>query len=518
MAKYCHGLLRGLAGGWGAGLNKVNQDLIRGSAEAASAQREVAAASASSAGPGVPLEFAITFLRVMEVLLVIATGLGVTWLLGEPRAFSPETKLRVVLLAGIVFAALAETMGCYDLDAQFSLRLVWRRLAGSWVMTALFMLTLGFLLKASDDVSRSWALTWFVGGGSSLLLFRAGGTIWVRRLKNRGTFNQRVAIFGASAQGERFCDYVQKNSRLTITLVGFFDDRSDGRAPKSLCGLQVLGNLSALVAMIRDGCIDQVVVALPWSADVRLQQIVSRLALTPVRIRLAPDLASFAFARRPLLLLGDVPVMTLFERPISGADAVLKRAEDLVLASLALFLLWPLLLVVAIAIKLDSPGPIFFRQPREGFNNRQFRVWKFRSMRHDMSQFDGIQQASREDSRVTRVGRILRRTSIDELPQLFNVLLGEMSLVGPRPHAPSTRAGGRLFSDVVASYAARHKVKPGITGWAQVCGWRGETDTEDKLVKRLEHDLHYIENWSLGFDLYILLRTIGAVLLSREAF
>lgn len=469
-------------------------------------------------GPGVPLELAVNLLRLLEILMVIGSGLVVSQWLGEPQALAAEALLQVILLAGIVFAALSETMGCYDLDAQFSLRLVWRRLAGSWLATAVFMLTLGFLLKASGNVSRGWALAWFAGGGLGLLLIRAGGTIWVRQLKNRGTFNQRVAIFGASEQGARFADYVQKNSRLTITLVGVFDDRTDGRVPRMVCGLPVLGNLSTLVTMIRDGCIDQVVVALPWSAEVRLQQIVSRLALTPVRIRLAPDLASFAFARRPVLMLGDVPVMTLFERPISGMDAVVKRAEDLVISVAALVLLAPVMLLAALAIRLDSPGPIFFRQPREGFNNRSFRVFKFRTMYHDMGQLDCIRQARRKDPRVTRVGRILRRTSIDELPQLLNVLKGEMSLVGPRPHAPSTRAGGRLFSDVVASYAARHKVKPGITGWAQVCGWRGETDTEDKLVRRFEHDLHYIENWSLGFDLYILLRTVGAVALSREAF
>jgi Undecaprenyl-phosphate glucose phosphotransferase len=429
-----------------------------------------------------------------------------------------ESYSRVVLLAGIVFATIAESMGCYDVDAQFSLRTLWRRLAGSWVMTALFMLTLGFLLKASDDVSRGWALGWFVGGGTSLLLARGLRTIWVRRLKKRGTFNQRVAIFGAGPQGQRFADYVLKNSRLTITLVGFYDDRPAHRLEMSTPGVPLLGNMTTLISAIRDGRIDQVVVALPWSADVRLQQIVSRLALSPVRIRLAPDLASFAFARRQMVLLGEVPVMTLFERPISGVDAIIKRVEDLVLSALILAVLWPMLLVIAVAIKLDTPGPVFFRQPREGFNNQQFRVWKFRSMHHDHAQTDRIDQASRNDPRVTKVGRLLRSASLDELPQLFNVLRGEMSLVGPRPHAPSTRAGGRLFADVVTSYAGRHKVKPGITGWAQVCGWRGETDTEDKLIKRLEHDLHYIENWSLGFDLYILLRTVGAVLINRDAF
>jgi Undecaprenyl-phosphate glucose phosphotransferase len=474
--------------------------------------------AARTPGPGLPLEFAVNLLRVLEILMVIGSGLLVSHLLNEPRVLGSEALLRVVLLAGIVFAALSESMGCYDLDAQFSLRKIWRRIAGSWLMTGVFMLTLGFLLKASEDVSRAWALSWLGGGGAGLLLLRAGGTIWVRQLKNRGTFNQRVAIFGVTPQGERFANYVQKNSRLTITLVGIFDDRRDGRVPRTVAGLPVLGNLSALISMIRDGCIDQVVVALPWSAEVRLQQIVSRLALTPVRIRLAPDLASFAFARRPLLMLGDVPVMTLFERPISGMDAVVKRAEDLVISLIALALFGPLMLLIALVIKLDSRGPVFFRQPREGFNNRPFRVFKFRTMYHDMGQVDRIRQAQRDDPRVTAVGRILRRTSLDELPQLFNVLKGEMSLVGPRPHAPSTRAAGRLFSDVVASYAARHKVKPGITGWAQVCGWRGETDTEEKLVKRLEHDLHYIENWSLGFDLYIMLRTVGAVVLNRDVF
>jgi exopolysaccharide biosynthesis polyprenyl glycosylphosphotransferase len=193
-------------------------------------------------------------------------------------------------------------------------------------------------------------------------------------------------------------------------------------------------------------------------------------------------------------------------------------AEDKIVGGIILILIAPILVVIALAIKLDSPGPVFFRQPREGFNNQLFRVFKFRTMYHERSEFDAISQASRHDPRVTRVGRILRRTSLDELPQLFNVMRGEMSLVGPRPHAASTRAGGRLFSDVVVSYAARHKVKPGITGWAQVCGWRGETDTEDKLVKRLEHDLYYIENWTIWFDFYILFRTVGSVILPKNAF
>jgi Undecaprenyl-phosphate glucose phosphotransferase len=469
--------------------------------------------------PGVPLDVAIFCVRLLEFFAVLGSGMVAIALVEHTlRGDAVTVYTRVVFLAAIAYGVLAESLGCYDIDAQFSLRRAWQRVFTTWLTVALFMITLGFLLKSSEIVSRSWALGWFGGGAMVLLGVRAASTLWVRRLKNRGTFNQRVAIFGAGQQGARFANYVQTHDRLTISLVGFFDDRADGRVAPVTANVPVLGNLSALISMIRDGRIDQVVVALPWSAEDRLQQVVSRLALTPVKIRLAPDLASFAFARRPLVMLGEMPVMTLFERPISGVDAAVKSLEDKILTVLILAFIWPLLAIIAIAIKLDSPGPVFFRQPREGFNNRPFRVYKFRSMYSDFTEVDRIRQASRDDPRITRVGRILRRTSMDELPQLFNVLQGDMSLVGPRPHAASTRAGGRLFSEVLASYAARHKVKPGITGWAQVCGWRGETDTEEKLIKRFEHDLYYIENWSLTFDLYILFRTVGSVLLPRNAF
>ena len=468
---------------------------------------------------GLPLDIVTWTVRSVEFIVVLVTGLAASAYF-EPSFGGDDiaTYHRIVALAGVSFAVLAETIGCYDIDAQFSLRKAWQRVATSWVATLLFMLTLGFLLKASDNISRIWTLGWFVGGGVMLLAVRGAMTIWVRRLKRQGIFDQRVVIFGAGPQGLRLANYIQTHDKLTIRLLGFFDDRRDGRVASSTAGLPVLGNIEALVAMIRDGRIDQVIVALPWSAEARLQQVVSTLALTPVRIRLAPDLASFVFASRPVVLLGELPVMTLFERPISGVDGWAKIVEDRALGLLALILVSPLLALIALAIRLDSKGPILFRQPREGFNNRPFHVYKFRSMYHDRAELENIRQASRGDPRVTRVGRVIRALSLDELPQLLNVLQGNMSLVGPRPHAASTRAGGKLFSDVVASYAARHKVKPGITGWAQVCGWRGETDTEDKLVKRFEHDLYYIENWSILFDLYIMLRTVVALLTPRNAF
>lgn len=476
------------------------------------------AAEPANGRPAVPLDAVIMTVRTVEFALVIISGMIASSLFVPIEVESGPVYSRIVFVAAVAFAVLAETVGSYDIEAQFSLRQAWQRVATAWITTTLFLVTLGFLLKASDQVSREWAFGWFLTGGALLLSSRLAMTIWVRRLKHRGIFNQRVAIFGAGAQGARLANYILTTDRLTISIVGFYDDRRDGRVPPSQHNIPVLGNLTALMASIRGGGVDQVIVALPWSAEIRLQEVVGRLALTPVRIRLAPDLASFVFARRPVVLLGEMPVMTLFERPISGVDAWAKVAEDRGLAVVSLIILSIPMLLIALAIRLDSPGPVFFRQAREGFNNRPFRVYKFRTMIHNWSQDDEIVQASRRDARVTRVGAILRRTSLDELPQLFNVLLGDMSVVGPRPHAASTRAGGRLFSDVLSSYAARHKVKPGITGWAQVCGWRGETDTEDKLIKRFEHDLYYIENWSIWFDFYVLCRTIVAVVLPRNAF
>jgi Undecaprenyl-phosphate glucose phosphotransferase len=269
---------------------------------------------------------------------------------------------------------------------------------------------------------------------------------------------------------------------------------------------------------IRDGRIDQVIIAMPLPASVDVEDTVGLLAKLPVLIRLAPDLSSFALASRSMVMLGTLPLMTLFERPINGMDQVAKAAEDYVIGLLMLIAFAPLMLIVAIAIRLDSPGPALFLQAREGFNHRPFRIMKFRTMYHGATQHDNIEQARIGDRRVTRIGRILRATSIDELPQLFNVLRGEMSLVGPRPHAPSTKVQGVIFSEATSDYASRHRVKPGITGWAQVNGWRGETDSGDKLFKRVEFDLFYIENWSISFDLYIMIRTVGAVLFSKAAY
>lgn len=466
-----------------------------------------------------PLSILALLQAALEAVAVAAVGIATAMLLSD-RIFESgmDVYFRASLVGAALYVLIADLTGAYEPAAQFSLPEAWRRTLRSWMTTALLIATLGFVLKISEDFSRLWAGIWFSGGLAVVIGIRTVITGFARSLKRKGLFNQRVAIFGAGDQGAKLGRYIRSHEGLIISIVGYYDERVGGRSPKSIDGVPVCGRLADLVANIREGNIDQVIVALPWSAEGRLQEIVGQLALTPVRIRLAPDLANFAFSQRPVMMLGEVPVLSLFDRPISGFNYAVKWLEDRIIALAVLALIWPVLLIVAAAIKLDSPGPVFFRQPREGYNNRTFHVLKFRSMRAADGQHDGIVQARRDDPRITRVGAFIRRTSIDELPQFLNVLAGDMSVVGPRPHAASTRAGGRLFSDVVSSYAARHRVKPGITGWAQVHGWRGETHTEEQLLRRLEHDLYYIENWSLLLDLYIIVRTAFLVITDRHAY
>jgi Undecaprenyl-phosphate glucose phosphotransferase len=255
---------------------------------------------------------------------------------------------------------------------------------------------------------------------------------------------------------------------------------------------------------------------MPWSAEDEITAVTERLKELPVNVFVSMDLVGFQLDFRPTVdNASNLPMFEVVHKPISGWNSILKRIEDLTLGIGALIALSPLLVLIAILIKIDSPGPVFFRQARLGFNNKHFDIYKFRSMYHRDIPEKRVKQASRGDPRITRVGRFIRRTSIDELPQLFNVIGGSMSLVGPRPHALSHN---EEFSEKVRGYFARHRVKPGITGWAQVNGLRGETDTLEKITARTEHDIYYTDNWSLVFDFRILMLTVVSVLFHKEAY
>jgi Undecaprenyl-phosphate glucose phosphotransferase len=329
---------------------------------------------------------------------------------------------------------------------------------------------------------------------------------------------QRTYILGSGPAAQRVAEHFAHAPDPATEMLGYFDEDGAGRPLAGMGGLPRLGGIPALRALIARGQVDTVLVVMPCSAHERIDAIVRGLAALPVSVSLVPEPAPFGSPQRTIGWAAGLPIVQVCDRPFSDWARVVKRLEDMMLTPFLLLAAAPVMLAVAVAIKLDSPGPVLFSQRRYGRGNRVITVHKFRTMHAHLSDPDGARQTVYGDRRLTRVGALLRRLSLDELPQLFNVMTGDMSLVGPRPHALSTTADGQLFEDAVATYMARHRIKPGITGWAQVNGWRGETDTREKIASRVEHDLYYISNWSLAFDLLILLRTAGIVARGHNAY
>src|SRR5260221_5872744 len=300
-------------------------------------------------------------------------------------------------------------------------------------------------------------------------------------------------------------------------ILGVSDDGTDAGARKTCPGRQKLAKIDDLVNSARRTRVDLVLFALPISAETRILEMLKKLWVLPVDIRLSAHTNKLRFRPRSYSYLGEVPTLDVFEAPITDWDLVMKWLFDHVVGFVILLLALPVRGLVALAIKLDSPGTVLFRQKRFGFNNERIDVFKFRSLYHHQADPTAAKVVTKYDPRVTRVGRFIRKSSLDELPQLFNVVFkSNLSLVGPRPHAVQGKLQSRLFDEAVDGYFARHRVKPGITGWAQINGWRGEVDTDEEIQKRVEFDLYYIENWSVLFDLFILLKTPLALMTKNE--
>jgi len=444
------------------------------------------------------------------IFWVFASGCLSYELTHEPLSMGRAQFWAMFYVAALLWAAFSH-LRLFTKEALFSPRFYLGRIAAAWIGVAAAALSVAGAFDFSGLFSGEWARWWLVIMLLMLLADRFATIAAARRWKAQDRFHQRVVILGAGANGRRLLEHLQRQDDFPTTLVGFVDDRRGGRL-QDPGDLPLLGTTRELLPLIRANRVDLVIIALPLAAAERVRDLVKRLRAFPIDIFLAPDLAIFEFPACRTRDIAGMPLVHVLRRPISGWSYAVKRAEDVAIALVCLFLLGPLLLLSAVAIKLTSRGPVLFRQKRYGFNNSVIDVLKFRTMFLNASDQAGAAQAVRNDPRVTPVGRLLRRTSIDELPQLINVLKGEMSIVGPRPHALGTRAAGRLFEELVDEYAARHRVKPGMTGWAQVHGLRGETDTVDKLRLRVEFDLHYIENWSLGFDLAIIAKTLPALL------
>ncbi|HEV3043726.1 MAG TPA: undecaprenyl-phosphate glucose phosphotransferase, partial [Roseiarcus sp.] len=393
------------------------------------------------------------------------------------------------------------------------------RIAGGWSFIFLIVFAVIFFMKLDGVVSRVWIAGWFVTGLAALAIERAILARIALSLVRAGRLDRRTVVVGGGEFGRQLLRDLAAARNSEIQMLGVFDDRGDDRSPDTVEGFPKLGNVDNLVEFARHTRIDLVIFALPITAEQRILEMLRKLWVLPIDIRLAAHANRLRFRPRSYSYVGHVPVLDIIDKPIADWDVVIKLAFDKIVGSLALIALSPVLAAAALAVKLDSPGPVLFRQKRYGFNNELIEVFKFRSMYIDRTDDTAAKLVTRDDPRVTRVGRFIRKTSLDELPQLFNVVFkGDLSLIGPRPHAVHAKAADRQYDEVVDGYFARHRVRPGITGWAQINGWRGETDTPEKIQQRVEHDLYYIENWSILLDLYILAVTPYSLLKTNNAY
>ena len=461
--------------------------------------------------------------RLIEFVLIAALGYGIFYAYVDDASGLPEHIGQLLYIVAILAAAAVSVLSfqafhLYDITILSSAMRQVARVWTAWTLIFAVLLAFAFFAKLGQEFSRVWAAVWYSSSLGALAVFRISLSVAVRKWAKLGRLTRRAVIVGGGPEARKLIRALEASRDTDIQIYGVFDDRSDKRVANRIAGYPKLGNIDQLTKFGREKRLDLLIIALPMSAEKRLLELYRKLWVLPVDIRLSAHTNELRFRPRAYSYIGNVPFLDLQDKPITDWDFVLKWLFDKVVASLALVALSPVMALVALAVKLDSPGPVFFRQKRLGFNNELIEVYKFRSMYAEASDENAAKLVTRNDDRVTRVGRFIRKTSLDELPQLFNVLTGVLSLVGPRPHALQAKAAESLYADVADGYFARHRVKPGITGWAQVNGWRGETDTREKLQRRIEHDLYYIENWSVLFDLYILAMTPVALMKTKNAY
>ena len=456
--------------------------------------------------------------RLVEFALLVVSGfaIGLAYVGLEVAASWHYPAL--ILLASSLTVILLELADTYQIARLYRPFRTLAVIAPVWIGALALAALGGFFLKVSGDFSRFWAGAWFLAALALLAVSRLVIARMLRRWARDGRMERRAVIVGGGQAAEKLIRSIEKQADNDIRICGIFDDRDNRRSPPIVAGYPKLGTVSELIEFARITRIDMLIVSLPLSAEKRVLSLLKKLWVLPVDIRLSAHSTRFQFRPRSYSYIGSVPMLEIFERPIHDWDSVAKRAFDIVFSLVGIVALSPVMLATALAVRFDSKGPALFKQKRLGFNNEVIEVYKFRSMYVDQNDAAATKLVTKGDPRVTRVGRFIRKASIDELPQFFNVLKGDLSLVGPRPHAAAAKAQDRLYHEVVDGYFARHRVKPGVTGWAQINGWRGETDNDVKIQKRTEFDLDYIENWSLWFDLKILFLTPVRLMNTENAY
>jgi putative colanic acid biosynthesis UDP-glucose lipid carrier transferase len=419
----------------------------------------------------------------------------------------------VSVVAAISFYAIAQSRGLYGSWRISSIRSEAAEVLVVWIMVFAWLLVLAFLTKTSEDFSRLMMLTCFVLTPALLVCIRLLVRWGLHTLRRNGRNSRTVAIVGANRTAVKLADRLVTMQWAGLIFKGYYDDRATDRLPEETLDM-LQGDFSKLLMQARAGEIDMVYIALPVTAEQRIIGLINQLADTTASVYFIPDFFISELAHARWVNLNGMPLISVFDTPFYGADGLVKRVEDIVLSLLILSVIALPMLLIALAIKRTSPGPVLFKQRRYGLNGEVLYVWKFRSMTV-CEDGDQVTQATRSDSRITPLGAFLRRTSLDELPQFINVLQGRMSVVGPRPHAISHN---EQYRHQIHGYMLRHKVKPGITGLAQVNGWRGETDTLHKMQKRVDSDLQYIQDWSLWLDLKIVWMTIWVGFRHKNAY
>jgi putative colanic acid biosynthesis UDP-glucose lipid carrier transferase len=449
--------------------------------------------------------------RAIDVVLIAAAHVVATWAyhLQWRREGSNATVLAIV-----AFIIAGEVFGLYRAWRSERVRTEAQVLLSTWTVTVVLLLVVAVATKTTTSYSRVVSFAWFLTAPMVLVCWRVVMRSVLREMRARGRNQRTVAILGATRSAEELCKRIRLRPWLGMKIVGVYDDRKVERRHAFVDRpWPHIGREEDLIAACRKNEIDVVYIALPLRAEARIARLVRALADTTATVNLVADFFTYDLLCARWTSIGDFPIVSLRDTPFSGVAGWVKRVEDIVLSSIILAFISVPLLAIAALVKATSRGPVIFRQKRYGLNGKEIRVLKFRTM-SVLEDGAEVKQATKNDARVTAIGRILRRTSLDELPQFFQVLTGEMSIVGPRPHAV---AHNEQYRSLIHGYMLRHKVKPGITGWAQINGWRGETPELSSMEKRVAHDLEYIEKWTLLWDLEIILRTVTG-LKSRNAY
>lgn len=448
-------------------------------------------------------------LRALDVSAIVIAGfLAYYWKFGD--FYITQNYLAALLIAAMLTPVVFRLFHIYDSVRALSVLRHFSQLTQASFGLLILLAGLAFITKSGDSFSRGWFILWAVLSFILLLVFRSSLIFFLRLMRAHGWNERRVVILGAGELGIRFSESVQQAIWTGFRVVALLDDDivEDSKTDQ---GIPIVRTPENMDQYVDQQSIDEIWLALPWSAEARVKKILHELRHQTVTTRLVLDIFGLNLLNHSVTDLAGFPVLNLRSTPMVGVNRLIKAIEDRVLASLILLLISPILLIIAIAVKFSSAGPVLYRQKRISWNGKEFDMLKFRTMPVDAESASGPVWAKAGEQRATKVGAFLRKTSLDELPQFLNVLMGDMSIVGPRPER---MIFVEQFKEQIPGYMQKHLVKAGITGWAQVNGWRGNTSLE----KRIEYDLYYIQNWSLWFDIKIILLTIFQGFINKNAY